>query len=105
MYIIIYEYNKTLKYLELKLENPKRRHLCRDVSHGCDITPIVHYMIIFSNSTKQVIMVELTVPWEEHTDKAQERKRTKYQELTGSLSVNLSRWDVGALRAGHSAES
>ena len=39
-------------------------------------------MVIFSNSTKQVIMMELTVPWEERMDEAQERKRAKYQELT-----------------------
>lgn len=39
-------------------------------------------MIIFSDSTKQVIMVELAVPWEECMDEAQEQKRAKYQELT-----------------------
>lgn len=33
-------------------------------------------MVLFSNSTKQVIMVELTVPWEEHMEEAQERKRS-----------------------------
>lgn len=37
-------------------------------------------MIIFSNSTKQMMMVELIVQWAECVDEAQERG-TKYQEL------------------------
>lgn len=39
-------------------------------------------MIIFSDTTKLVIMVELMVPWEERMNEAQERKRAKYLELT-----------------------
>lgn len=38
-------------------------------------------MVIFSNSTKQIMTVELIVQWAECIDEAQERKRTKYQEL------------------------
>ena len=38
-------------------------------------------MIIVSDSTKQLIILELTVPWEERMDEANERKRAKYQEL------------------------
>ena len=38
-------------------------------------------MIIVSDSTKQLIILELTVPWEERMDEANERKRSKYQEL------------------------
>ena len=38
-------------------------------------------MIIVSDSTKQLIILELTVPWEERMDEANDRKRTKYQEL------------------------
>lgn len=37
--------------------------------------------MIFSDSTKQVIMWELTVLWEEHMEEARERKLAKYQEL------------------------
>lgn len=37
---------------------------------------------------KKVIMAELTVPWEERIDEAQERKRAKYQELTGQCRSN-----------------
>lgn len=38
-------------------------------------------MIIVSEFTKQLIMLELTVPWEKRMDEANERKRTKYQEF------------------------
>ncbi|XP_063058826.1 uncharacterized protein LOC134452393 [Engraulis encrasicolus] len=38
-------------------------------------------MIIVSDSTKQLIILELTVPWEERMEEANERKRAKYQEL------------------------
>lgn len=38
-------------------------------------------MIIVSDSTKQLGALELTVPWEERMDKANERKRAKYQEV------------------------
>ncbi len=38
-------------------------------------------MIIVSDSTKQLILLELTAPWEERMDEANERKRAKNQEL------------------------
>ncbi|KAL3976498.1 mitochondrial import inner membrane translocase subunit TIM8 [Sarotherodon galilaeus] len=38
-------------------------------------------MIIISEASKQLIMLELTVPWEERIEEANERKRGKYQEL------------------------
>lgn len=38
-------------------------------------------IVIWSKATKQVIMIELTVPWEERIECANERKRTKYDEL------------------------
>ena len=38
-------------------------------------------IIIWSESPKMVVMVELTVPWEERMVEATERKRGKYQEL------------------------
>ncbi|XP_025752887.1 kinesin-like protein KIF2A [Oreochromis niloticus] len=37
--------------------------------------------IIISEASKQLIMLELTVPWEERIEEANERKRGKYQEL------------------------
>ncbi len=38
-------------------------------------------MVLTSESTKQVVLLELTVPWEDQIDKANERKRAKYAEL------------------------
>lgn len=38
-------------------------------------------MIFVSDSTKQLIILELTVPWKEHVDEANDRKLIKYQEL------------------------
>ncbi|XP_057679565.1 uncharacterized protein LOC130908002 [Corythoichthys intestinalis] len=38
-------------------------------------------MIILSEASKHLIMLELTVPWEERIEEANERKRAKYQEL------------------------
>lgn len=38
-------------------------------------------IILVSEAKKQLIFQELTVPWKERMEKAQERKREKYQEL------------------------
>eukprot|EP00066_Takifugu_rubripes_P027132 XP_011616398.1 PREDICTED: uncharacterized protein LOC105418502 [Takifugu rubripes] len=38
-------------------------------------------MIITSEASKHLIMLELIVPWEERIEEANERKRAKYQEL------------------------
>ncbi|XP_062272394.1 LOW QUALITY PROTEIN: uncharacterized protein LOC133978067 [Scomber scombrus] len=38
-------------------------------------------MIITSEASRHLIMLELTVPWEERIEEANERKRAKYQEL------------------------
>lgn len=38
-------------------------------------------IVLFSDTSKQVIMLELTVPWEERIEEASERKREKYAEL------------------------
>lgn len=37
-------------------------------------------IILVSEVTRQLILLELTVPWEERMEEAQEKKRTKYQE-------------------------
>lgn len=37
-------------------------------------------IVLWSRDTKQVILIELTVPWEERVDEAHEYKRAKYQE-------------------------
>ncbi len=38
-------------------------------------------IILVSEATQQLILLELTVPLEESMEEAQERKRKKYQEL------------------------
>lgn len=38
-------------------------------------------VVLSSASSKQVLLIELTVPWEEHMEEANELKRSKYQEL------------------------
>lgn len=63
-------------------------------------------MIIVSDLTKQLILLEFTVPWEERKDEVNERKRGKYQELVeecrsqaGKLAVSLWRSAEGICRA------
>ena len=38
-------------------------------------------MVLTSASSKQVLLKELTVPWEDREEEANERKRKKYLEL------------------------
>ena len=38
-------------------------------------------LVLTSDSTKQVVLLELTVPWEERMEEAHERKKAKYLEL------------------------
>ena len=53
-------------------------------------------IVIWSAKTKQAVLLESTVSWEERTEEAYERKNLKYQELStkwmedrsGSLMLN-----------------
>ena len=38
-------------------------------------------MVMWSRNTRNLIIIELTVPWEERMEEANERKREKYQDL------------------------
>ena len=38
-------------------------------------------IVMWSTSTKQLVMIELAVPWEERIEDAYERKKANYQEL------------------------
>ena len=38
-------------------------------------------IVMWSRSTRNLIIIELTVPWEERMEEANERKREKYQDL------------------------
>ncbi len=65
-------------------------------------------MVITSESTRQVVIVELTVPWEDRLEEANERKRAKYAELVeecrcGGWKVFSEPVEVGCRGfAGHS---
>ena len=39
-------------------------------------------IVIWSKNAKTVIIIELTIPWEENVEAAHERKMLKYQGLT-----------------------
>jgi len=52
-------------------------------------------IVLWSKSSRQVVMVELTVPWEERMEEANERKRTMYQQLVQECRDN--RWRVWCL--------
>ncbi len=45
-------------------------------------------IILVSEATKQLVLLELAVPWEERMEEAQERKREKYQELVEDCRRN-----------------
>ena len=45
-------------------------------------------LVLTSASSKQVVLLELTVPWEDRIEEANERKRAKYQELVEECRRN-----------------
>ena len=45
-------------------------------------------LVMFSNSTKKVIMWELSVPWEENMESTHERKIAKYEPLVEQCRMN-----------------
>ncbi|XP_029943214.1 uncharacterized protein LOC115385372 [Salarias fasciatus] len=45
-------------------------------------------VVLTSESTKQVVLVELTVPWEDRLEEANERKRVKYAERVTECRSN-----------------
>ena len=45
-------------------------------------------IMLWSRSSRQVILVELTVPWETRLEEAHERKMGKYQELVAEIQEN-----------------
>lgn len=47
------------------------------------VTTLRPDMVLVSETTRQVVLLELTVPWEERMEEAFERKRAKYEELAG----------------------
>ncbi len=51
-------------------------------------------ILIVSEAIKQLILLGLTVPWEERMEEAQERKRAKYQELVEFVGGRAGRPSV-----------
>ncbi|XP_077372334.1 uncharacterized protein LOC144033646 [Festucalex cinctus] len=47
------------------------------------VTTLRPDIVLVSETTRQVVLLELTVPWEDRMEEAFERKRAKYEELAG----------------------
>ena len=62
---------------EMKVDLGKKLHFPEEVVH----TTLRPDIVIWSKIPKRVILVELTVPYEERSDEAFELKKAKYQEL------------------------
>jgi hypothetical protein len=62
---------------EMKVDLREKLHFPEEVVH----TTLRPDIVIWSKSPKHVILVELTVPYEERADEAFELKKAKYQEL------------------------
>lgn len=46
-------------------------------------------VVLVSETTRKVVLLELTVPWKDRTEEAFERKRAKYEELAGPDATPL----------------
>ena len=44
-------------------------------------------IILYSQSKKLIIILELTVPWEDRMEEARERKKSKYEELVKTVKI------------------
>ena len=65
------------KCWDLQADLGKQLKLPEEVAH----TSLRPDIIIWSISPKRMIMVELTVPWEERIEEAFELKKAKYEDL------------------------
>ena len=57
-------------------------------------------IVLYSNMSKQVLMVELTVPWEDRIGLANELKRTKYEDCRQKCLQNSWRCEVWPVEIG-----
>ena len=57
-------------------------------------------MVLTSESSKQVVLVELTVPWEDWIEVAYEWKKAKYLELEEARRLNSWRGRCEAIEVG-----
>lgn len=51
-------------------------------------------IVVWSQATRQVALIELTVPWEERIEEAHERKLGNYQSLTESQQRGWRTWNL-----------
>ena len=58
----------------------KKLKFPKEVAH----TTLRPDIVIWSKTPKRVILVELTVPWEERVDEAYETKKAKYEDLAST---------------------
>lgn len=68
-----------------------------------DIVPTAQRpdILLWSPRNKEIVAPELTVPWEERSEEAHERERSKYDTLMADCrqqGLSQSRWDAEALR-------
>ena len=52
------------------------------------VTSLRPDMVMWSNASQQVNLIELTVPWEDNLEEAHERKKTKYDALRDDCERN-----------------
>ena len=65
---------------EMRADLGKQLHFPEEVVH----TTLRPDIVLWSKTAKRVILVELTVPWEERVDEAHELKKSKYEDLASS---------------------
>ncbi|CAC5414709.1 unnamed protein product [Mytilus coruscus] len=58
-------------------------------------------MVLWSQGTRQTVLLELTVPWEERMDEAHERKMAKYQQLVEDCQQRGWRTRCFAIEVGY----
>ena len=63
-------------------------------------TRLTSDMVLLSQSTKQLVLIELNVPWEERTEEAHERKRLKYELLVEQCRAKGWSTRCGAIEVG-----
>ena len=71
---------------EMQVDLKKQLKFPEEIAH----TSLRPDMVLWSRGTKQVVLIELTVPWEERIEEAYERKLKKYQALI--LESQENRW-------------
>ncbi|XP_045174487.2 uncharacterized protein LOC123535800 [Mercenaria mercenaria] len=72
------------KSWDLRADLGKKLQFPEEIAH----TTLRPDIVIWSRNQKTVIMVELTVPWEERVEESNELKREKYEELANTCRGN-----------------